>query len=99
MIINCSICLSDIPREKIKQSKGGKLYLPITIQDLKVSPDQYGNTHSVFISTTKEEREQGVKRCYLGNGKAIEFGTRTNVEEISAMAPVYEVDDLPDFLR
>ena len=86
MIINCSICLSDIPKEKIRQSKGGKLYLPITIQDLRVSPDQYGNTHSVFISTTKEEREQGVKRCYLGNGKAIALISSKFVRAPNSMA-------------
>ena len=99
MLINCSITLSDIPKDKIKKAKSGKLYLPITIQDLKVAPDQFGNTHSVFVTQTKEEREQGVKRCYLGNGKAIEFNTRTNVAEIDTMAPVFGDDDLPDFLR
>ena len=35
--------------------------------------DQFGNTHYVAISQTKEEREAKSPKVYLGNGKEFVF--------------------------
>ena len=49
-LINCSICLSDIPADRIKLfDKNGKKYLSIVVADLREA-DEYGNTHSTPIS-------------------------------------------------
>lgn len=70
-MINISINLSQIPEnKKIKGKKGD--YLNLTIQELK-QPDNYGNTHTVYVSQSKEEREAKVARTYLGNGKEFKF--------------------------
>lgn len=63
-----SICLSDIPTDAIIEHKNGKKYLNLTTWD-NDEPDRYGNDFSVQISQTKEERERGDKKVYLGNGK------------------------------
>ena len=95
MLINLSICLSDIPKERIKQANNGKKYLSLTVQDLR-EVDQYGNTHSVYIAQTKDERMEKAKRIYLGNGKEFVFEARTpNTEQIEAMPSASFTEDLP----
>ena len=96
MLINCSICLTDIPRCRIKLAHNGKKYLNITIQDLRESPDQYGNTHSVFCTQTKEERDAQEKRTYLGNGKEVVFQSqRMSAEDVEHLPMASNNDDLP----
>lgn len=72
-MINVSICLSDIPKDKIiKSEKNGKSYVSIIIDERKAA-DTYGNTHAVYISQSKEEREAKTDRVYVGNGKEYKF--------------------------
>lgn len=71
MLYNLSICVSDIPKDRIKKSeKNGKSYLNITVSD-KQSPDQFGNDATVYISQTKEEK--GNEKKYIGQGKKVVF--------------------------
>ena len=63
-----SICLSDIPKEKIKVANNQKAYISLTMFDNEQT-DQYGNDFSIQIAKTKEDREAGVKTVYVGNGK------------------------------
>jgi len=88
-----SICLSDIPKERILKHQNGKLYLNLATYDLD-SPDQYDNDFSVSIPLTKEEIErkkkgETVMRTFLGNGRIWEDKTNTKP------ATVEDVDDLP----
>ena len=72
-LINASICLTDIPKEKIKLSeKNGKKYLNIVIAD-KRETDQYGYDTTVYISQTKEDRDAETQKIYIGNGKKVVF--------------------------
>lgn len=65
-----SICLTDIPKEKITVSeKNGKKYLNINVW-VNDTPDQYGNSASISISQSKEEREAKTRAVYIGNLKA-----------------------------
>ena len=64
-----SICLSDIPKEKITEAKNGKKYLNLTLW-VNDTADQYGNIGSIQVSQNKEERELGEKKQYIGNFKA-----------------------------
>ena len=87
-----SICVTDIPKEKILKHANGKMYLNLQTWD-NDEPDQFGNDFSVSIPLTKEEVESkkagnDVKRTYLGNGK---------IWEDKSMQPITQEDqdDLP----
>lgn len=67
-LYNGSICLSDIPKNKINEGKNGKKYLNVTLW-VNDNPDQYGNIGSVQVSQTKEQREAQEKKVYIGNFK------------------------------
>lgn len=55
-LINFSICLTDIPKEKIVTSKNKKKYLNLTIARMK-EPDKFNKTHTVYIDTYKSEQK------------------------------------------
>lgn len=87
-----SICLSDIPKDKILKHANGKLYLNLQTWD-NDAPDQYDNDFSVSIPLTKEEIEkkkagEEINRVYLGNGR---------IWEPQGMQPATDedTDDLP----
>jgi len=87
-----SICLSDIPKERILKHANGKLYLPLQTFDYD-EPDRFDNDFSVSISMTKEEQEAKksgipVNRIFIGNGKIWEQQGMQN-------ATPDDVDDLP----
>lgn len=68
-----SICLTDIPKEKILIHENGKKYLMIETWDGD-EIDKYGNDFSVSVSFNKDEVERSkagetIQRVYLGNGK------------------------------
>lgn len=66
--ISLHIDLTKIPRSAIYIGKKGK-YITLIVWENRNGEDQYGNTHSVQISQTKEQREAGEKKVYVGNGK------------------------------
>ena len=77
-LINASIDLSKIDKSKIKTTdkfgqpfKNGAKYLDVNIW-INDEADQYGNIASISISQSKEEREAGAKRVYIGNGKPVQ---------------------------
>ena len=53
-IINISVCLSDLPKEFITDSKNGKKYINLKVVGKK-EVDQWGKTHSVEVDTWKPE--------------------------------------------
>ena len=74
-MIAISICISDIPAEaRHKSDKNGKVYANFCIDERK-EPDPYGNTHSVWISQTKEERQAKAEKKYVGSGKEYKFNS------------------------
>jgi len=68
-ILNTSIDLTKIPKDKIIDGKKGK-YLPITIT-INDELDNYGNNGPVMVSQSKEERESKAAKVYLGNVKVV----------------------------
>lgn len=87
-----SICLSDIPKERILKHQNGKLYLPVQTYDYD-EPDRFDNDFSVSISLTKEEIErkkagEKVNRVFIGNGKIWE-------DRGMQQASGEDIDDLP----
>ena len=68
-IIQASINLSNIPKDKIVDGKKGK-YLPITIT-LNDDFDNFGNQGPITVAQSKEERDAKEAKTYLGNVKVV----------------------------
>lgn len=94
-LINVSICLSDIPKEKIKQASNGKKYLNVAVARRR-EVNKFGQTHTVYVQQSKEEREANENRSYLGSGKEVVFGgSPVTAESVDQMPPADDHDDLP----
>mgnify|MGYP001292506805 FL=1 len=68
-IINASINVAKLPKEKFIAGKDGAVWynLTISIND----ETRYGNNVSITDARTKEERESEKQNLYLGNGKVV----------------------------
>lgn len=100
MIINASIDLNKIDKTKIVTTdkngqpfKNGAKYYNITIF-VNDQPDQFGNDSSIAANQSKEEREAGDKRVYLGNGKIVGGKPAAPAPAAAQQAPSAD-DDLP----
>jgi hypothetical protein len=93
-MINIGICLSDLPKSKITESKNGKKYINIVVDERR-EPDQYGNTHTVYISQSKEEREQKQDKVYIGNGKEFKFEKKPD-SALNVPNPPNPIDNTDD---
>ena len=100
-IINFSIDLTKIPKDKIIDGKKGK-YLPVTLT-LNDELDNFGNNGPVTVAQTKEEREAKTTKVYLGNAKVnwtngqnVDVAPRDGQPQRQAVpAPQAVEDDLP----
>jgi hypothetical protein len=86
-----SICLSDLPKERILKHSNGKMYLNLTTFDYD-TPDKFGNHFSVSLPLTedqieKKEKGEKIERIFLGSGKIWNDSKRQITKE--------EADDLP----
>ena len=93
-IINYSLRVDKLPKEKFVAGKDGAVYVNLT---MSVDDEtRFGNNTSIFVSQTKEERDAKKNRTYLGNGKVVfNNGVITNVEKEvkeTEKAEVSEVD-------
>jgi|TARA_R100000479_G_scaffold168748_2_gene109953 hypothetical protein len=96
-LINFSLDVAALPKEKFVSAANGKVYVNLT---MAVNDEtRYGNNTSIYVSQTKEEREAKKQRSYLGNGKVL--WTDGNIvlaerEQEAEQAPQQkEVADLP----
>lgn len=68
-LVNASINVAKIPKDElIKGEKGSYLNVTVSLND---ETDQYGNNASIYVAQSKEEREAGEDRTYLGNGRVV----------------------------
>ena len=66
-LIDASIRVDKLPKEKFVKGKDGAVYYNLTIA---VNDDtRYGNNVAIMDAQTKEEREVKKAKTYLGNGK------------------------------
>jgi hypothetical protein len=93
-LISVSICLSDIPKSKIKEAKNGKKYVNIVVAKRK-EVSQYDETHTVFISQDKDERAANVDKIYIGGGKEFTQSASVTVEAVETMPLAEDLSDLP----
>mgnify|MGYP003127338470 FL=1 len=97
-LINVSIRVDKLPREKFVIGKDGAVYynMTISVQD----ETRYGNNVAITDSQTKEERDAKVAKNYLGNGKVVwtdgkvtlaEKEVKDSAENVGAVSD----DDMP----
>lgn len=68
-LINVSINLQDLPKEKFIQGKKGVYYdFTLSVND---DTNQFGKNVSVYDSQTKEEREAKKDKHYIGSGQVV----------------------------
>ncbi len=81
-LLSLKVNLDKIDKSKLyKGSKGTYLDLDVWIND---EPDNYGNDASASLNLSKEERESGAKKVYVGNGKKL-FGWGSSTDSASSV--------------
>ena len=92
-IINYSLRVDKLPKEKFVAGKDGAVYVNLT---MSVDDEtRFGNNTSIYVSQTKEEREAKKNRTYLGNGRVVfNNGTIVNAEK-EVKEEVAEAADFP----
>jgi len=69
-LINVSINVAKLPKEKFITGKNGNVYYNFTLS-VNDETNNYSQNVSAFDSQTKEEREAKKEKFYLGNGKVV----------------------------
>lgn len=69
---NLSICLSDIPKDRLRKSNNGKIYASLDLA-VRKEPDQWGRDLKVWITQTQADREARQNKIYVGSGKIVIF--------------------------
>lgn len=95
-LIRLSICISDIPKDKIKKSSSsGKLYADVVVVGRKEA-DSWGNDIAVYVNQTKDEQQARAEKQYCGQGKHHVFeqtftaASESEIADIGAGATVIE---------
>ena len=96
-LINFSLNVAKLPKEKFIAGKDGAVYVNLT---MSVNDEtRYGNNTGIYVSQTQEEREAKKQKTYLGNGKVVwNNGTIVNAEREATPeleASPQEAADLP----
>lgn len=73
MIINAKINVNKIPKDKLFKGDKGT-YLDIKVAERR-EPDQFGNTHTIYIQKSKDD-----EKIYIGDGKAVHFNKESGPE-------------------
>lgn len=95
-IINLSIRVDKLPKEKFVMGKDGAVFYNCTL-NINDEANQWGQNVSLTDSQTKEEREAKKAKTYLGNGTVV--WTDGNIKAVKkegqqAVKEAVEVDDL-----
>ena len=93
-IINLSIRVDKLPKEKFVMGKDGAVYYNCTLS-INDEANQWGQNVSLTDSQTKEERDAKKAKNYLGNGNVV--WTNGNIkavkkENATQQAAAVEVD-------
>jgi hypothetical protein len=94
-LINLSLRVDKLPKEKFVSGKDGAVYYNFTI-GVNDDSNQYGQNVSATDSQTKEERESKKPKTYLGNGNVVWTDGNIKVADKKVEATKEEVSsDLP----
>ena len=94
-LINLSLRVDKLPKEKFVQGKDGAVYYNFTI-GVNDDSNQWGQNVSATDSQTKEEREAKKPKSYLGNGNVVWTDGNIKLADKKAEVTAKEVEaDLP----
>jgi len=94
-IINLSIRVDKLPKEKFVMGKDGAVFYNCTL-NINDEANQFGQNVSLTDSQTKEERDAKKAKNYLGNGNVVWTDGNINAVKKEAVAgKQVEVSDLP----
>jgi hypothetical protein len=79
-MIVISLCAEDLKPHLKKSDKNNKHYVSIVV-DERQTPDQFGNTHTAYISQSKEQRVAKEPKQYVGSGKEFKFNSSSPTPE------------------
>jgi len=88
MIINAKINVLKIPKDKLYVGEKGT-YLDCKVAERR-EPDQYGNTHTIYIQKSKDD-----EKVYIGEGKAVHFDQPKSADTGTNGLAGSNHDDLP----
>ena len=78
-----SICLSDIPKDRMSKATNGKIYCNIVVA-MRKEPDQWGRDLKVYMQPTKKDKENSIGKIYVGGGKTFIFAQNSTSEPSQA---------------
>ena len=90
-IINVKVDVTKLDKSKFFVGKKGT-YANITVAENMDGESEYGDTHYVFESQSKEERDAKTPKNYLGNGKEFVFNNNGGTQTVTTETVD---DDLP----
>lgn len=95
-LLNISIDLSKVNKEKIVAGKNGGKYYDLTVA-INDAPDQYGKDVQVWEKQSQDERQAKVNRNFLGSGWTVKPKSDSiqTVEAEEVKAGSTSDDDLP----
>lgn len=96
-MIVLNICVSDLPKDKIITGRNGKEYINLVLDERR-EVSQFGETHTITLSQSKEEREAKATKVFVGGGKEYVFEKREQPKaqpQPARQAGSSDVDDLP----
>jgi len=94
-LINLSLRVDKLPKEKFVQGKDGAVYYNFTI-GVNDESNQWGQNVSATDSQTKEEREAKKAKTYLGNGNVVWTDGNIKLADKKVEVTAKEVEsDLP----
>jgi len=94
-LINLSLRVDKLPKEKFVQGKDGAVYYNFTI-GVNDESNPYGQNVTATDSQTKEEREAKKAKNYLGNGTVVWTDGNIKTADKKAESSAKEIEsDLP----
>jgi len=94
-LINLSLRVDKLPKEKFVQGKEGAVYYNFTI-GVNDESNQWGQNVTATDSQTKEEREAKKPKSYLGNGNVVWTDGNIKLADKKVEVTAKEVEsDLP----
>jgi hypothetical protein len=91
-ILKCNITFANIPESKLKHftRRDGTEDIGLNLSIVRMrNKDKFGNTHTIYVSQTKEEWERKEPKIFIGSGKVLDF------KEYDAPNNNNDDDDIP----
>ena len=90
VLMNGSLNVSKLPKDKLQRAKNGDLYYNFTMR-IEDETGKFGNNAGMWAQQTKEERDAKTERHYTGNAKVVWTDGKVSV----AVKQEQESNDLP----